>query len=76
MMKRGVTKVSQEEKMIVLTKKDEKRGEDKTRVVSLRMREELVQQLDELSRQSNRSRNDIVNYLVQYGVDHLKIVDR
>ncbi|MFR1759921.1 MAG: CopG family transcriptional regulator [Christensenellaceae bacterium] len=68
--------MNQEEKMIELSRKDEKRGEDKTRVVSLRMREELVQRLDALSQQTNRSRNDIVNFLVQYGVEHLKIVDR
>ena len=68
--------MNQEEKIIELFRKDEKRGEDKTRVVSLRMREELVQQLDALSQQTNRSRNDIVTFLVQYGVDHLKIVDR
>ena len=68
--------MNQEEKIIELSRKDEKRGEDKTRVVSLRMREELVQQLDALSQQTNRSRNDIVNFLVQYGVYHLKIVDR
>ena len=39
------------------------RGEDGNKVISIRIKEDLLGQLDSLALQSNRSRNEIINLL-------------
>ena len=58
---------------IKLTKKQPRRGDDGYKVVSVRMREGLIERLDELSTQTNRSRNEIINLLLESAVDIVKI---
>lgn len=58
---------------IKLTKKQPRRGDDGYKVVSVRMREGLIERLDELSAQTNRSRNEIINLLLESAVDIVKI---
>ena len=58
---------------IKLTKKQPRRGDDGYKVVSVRMREGLLERLDELSTQTNRSRNEIINLLLESAVDIVKI---
>ena len=58
---------------IKLTKKQPRRGDDGYKVVSVRMREGLIERLDELSTQTNRSRNEIINMLLESAVDIVKI---
>ncbi len=52
-----------------------KRGEDGYRVVSVRMREETLQKLDEITAQTNRSRNELINILVEAAIDIVAIED-
>ena len=42
-----------------------KKGEDGHKVVSVRMREDTLAKLDELSAQTNRSRNELINLLLR-----------
>ena len=58
---------------IKLTKKQPRRGDDGYKVVSVRMREGLIERLDELSTQTNRSRTEIINLLLESAVDIVKI---
>ena len=44
------------------------RGEDGHRVVSLRIRVSILEKLDELAAKTNRSRNEVANLLLEYGV--------
>ena len=41
-------------------KKKQLKGEDGTKVISVRLKDELIEQLDTLSAQSNRSRNELI----------------
>ena len=50
-----------------------KRGEDGYRVVSVRMREETLQKLDEITAQTNRSRNELINLLLDAALDIVQI---
>ncbi|MBE6779308.1 MAG: CopG family transcriptional regulator [Ruminococcaceae bacterium] len=50
-----------------------KRGEDGNRIISVRIREDILKDLDELSKESNYSRNELINIILKYGVDHLEI---
>ena len=60
---------------IRIKKKVAKRGEDGYKIVSVRMKDELISRLDELSAQSNRSRNELINLLLESAVDIVKIED-
>ena len=53
--------------------KIKKRGEDGNRVVTVRMREEILAELDRLAAESNYSRNELINLILAYGVEHIEI---
>lgn len=62
-------------KEIKITKKVKKRGDDGYKVVSVRMPEELIERLEELATDTNRSRNELINILLESAVDLVKIED-
>ena len=45
------------------------KGEDGYRVFSIRVPEETMARLDDLSSRSNRSRNELINILLNYAMD-------
>ncbi len=62
-------------KEITITKKDpEKKKDEGFRVVSVRMREKLLDRLDGLADETNRSRNEIINLLLEKAVE-IVIID-
>ena len=58
---------------IRITKKLPRKGDDGYRIVSVRMKETLLARLDALSAKSNRSRNKLINLLLESAVDIVKI---
>ena len=44
-------------------------------MVSVRMRDELIARLDDLSAKTNRSRNELINLLLDSAIDIVKIED-
>ncbi len=60
---------------IRIKKKSTRRGDDGHKVVSVRMRDELIARLDVLAETANRSRNEIINLLLESAVDIVKIED-
>ena len=58
---------------IRITKKLPRKGADGYRIVSVRMKETLLERLDALSAKSNRSRNELINLLLESAVDIVKI---
>ncbi len=58
---------------IKIKKKTAKRGDDGYKIVSVRMKDELIEKLDNLSVDSNRSRNELINLLLEAAVDIVKI---
>lgn len=58
---------------IKITKKVARRGDDGYKVVSVRMKDETIERLDTLSAQTNRSRNELINMLVEAAMDIVKI---
>ena len=53
---------------IRITKKTAKKGDDGYKIVSVRMKDELLAQLDDLSAKSNRSRNELINLLLESAI--------
>ena len=58
---------------IRITKKPPRRGADGYKVVSVRMREEMLEQLDGLSEKTNRSRNELINMLLESALHIVKV---
>ena len=53
--------------------KIKKRGEDGNKIISLRIKEELLVKIDRLAEESNYSRNGLINLMLTYGVEHVEI---
>jgi len=60
---------------IRITKKAPRRGDDGHKIVSVRMRDETITQLDELSRKTNRSRNELINMLIEASLKNVLVID-
>ena len=54
--------------------KIKKRGEDGNRIISVRIREDILSELDRISRESNYSRNELINLILKYGIENLEII--
>lgn len=50
-----------------------RRGEDGNKIVSVRMKDEIVDALDKLAGETNRSRNELINMILEYGLKNIKI---
>ena len=57
---------------LIINKKTLK-GEDGYKTFSVRMKEETVGKLNQLSKETNRSRNELINILLDYAMDHCKV---
>lgn len=58
---------------IRIKKKHAKHGDDGYRIVSVRMKDELLGKLDQLSVETNRSRNELINLLLEKAIDIVKV---
>lgn len=53
--------------------KIKKRGEDGSRVITVRIREDTLAELDRLAGESNYSRNELINIILSHGVKNIEI---
>ena len=60
---------------ITITKRTNLKGEDGHKVFSIRVREELVKKLDEIASATNRSRNELINIMLEFGIENYEITD-
>lgn len=61
------------DKEIKITKKTPRRGDDGYKIVSVRMKEEMLERLDRLAAQTNRSRNELFNLLLDSAMEIVKV---
>ena len=59
------------EKLII--NKKALKGEDGYKTFSIRIREETVAKLDQLSSETNRSRNELINILLDYAIENSEV---
>ena len=50
-----------------------KRGDDGNRIITVRIREDTLAELDRLAAESNRSRNELINLILAHGVNNIEI---
>ena len=49
------------------------KGEDGYKTFSIRIKDETVDKLDELAKKSNRSRNDLINMLLDFAIKNTEV---
>ena len=47
-----------------------KRGEDGNKVISVRLREDTLSKLDKIANETHYSRNELINIILEHGVDN------
>lgn len=57
---------------LIINKKSLK-GEDGYKTFSIRIKEETVAELDKLSQDTNRSRNELINILLEYAIRNCEV---
>lgn len=50
-----------------------KKGDDGYKVISVRIKENILNKIDDLSTKSNRSRNELINIILENSVDDVEI---
>ncbi len=59
------------EKLVI---KKNLKGEDGYKTFSVRLRDETVARLNALSEETNRSRNELINLLLDYAIDNSEVL--
>ena len=62
-------------KKLQITKKSNLKGDDRYKIFSIRVKEDIVEKLDEISAQTYRSRNELINLLLEFAVENSEIVE-
>ncbi len=50
-----------------------RRGEDGNKIITVRIKEDILAGLDKIAADSNYSRNELINIILRYGVENLEI---
>lgn len=61
------------EKQIKITKKVSRKGDNGYKIVSVRMKDKTIERLDEMSAKTNRSRNELINLLIESAIEIVTI---
>ena len=57
----------------LIIKKKNLKGEDGYKTFSVRIKDEIVVELNKLSEDTNRSRNELINTLLQYAINNSQV---
>lgn len=57
----------------LVIKKRELSGDDGYKIFSIRIKEEASKKLDALSQETNRSRNELINIMLDWSIDNIEI---
>ncbi len=58
-----------------ITKRSGLKGEDGYKTFSIRVREDIVDELDKLAAETNRSRNELINKMLEFAIDNCEVTD-
>ena len=51
------------------------KGEDGYKVFSIRVRDDIVQQLDEIAAKTNRSRNELIGIFLEFALENCEVTE-
>lgn len=58
-----------------IKKRSALKGEDGYKTFSIRIKDEIVERLDKIAKETNRSRNEIVNMMLDFGIKNCEITE-
>lgn len=61
------------ESKLTIKKRNPLKGEDGSKVISVRIKDETIHRLDALAKETNRSRNEIIGILLEFGLDNVEV---
>jgi metal-responsive CopG/Arc/MetJ family transcriptional regulator len=50
-----------------------KRGEDGSKIITVRIKEDILKALDNFAAESNYSRNELINIILRHGINNIEI---
>ena len=53
--------------------KIKKRGEDGSRMISVRLKEDILAELDRIAGETNYSRNELINLILRHGLENIEV---
>lgn len=62
------------EKLVIRPKRA--KGEDGYRTFSIRIKEELVERINDISTQTGRSRNELIGKFLEYALEHCTVSEK
>ena len=62
-------------KKLQISKRSNIKGEDGYKVFSVRIKDETVEMLEEIAKKTNRSRNELINMMLEFGIDNCEIIE-
>lgn len=60
---------------ITITKKVQRRGDDGHKIISLRIKLDTLERIEDIANKTDRSRNDVINTLLSNAIEHVLIED-
>lgn len=61
------------DKKLVISKKPKLKGEDGHKVFSVRLRDDIVERLEKIVITTNRTRNDLINTMLDFALDNSEV---
>ena len=58
-----------------ISKRSAIKGDDGSKTFSIRIKDETVERLDKIADETNRSRNDIIGLMLDFGINNCEITD-
>lgn len=62
------------DKKLKITKRSRLKGEDGYKTFSVRVKEATVEALDKIADETNRSRNELINLILEFGIENCEII--
>lgn len=62
-------------KKLQISKRSNIKGEDGYKVFSVRIKDETVNMLEDIAKKTNRSRNELINMMLEFGIDNCEIIE-
>lgn len=62
-------------KKLQISKRSNIKGEDGYKVFSVRIKDETVDMLEDIAKKTNRSRNELINMMLEFGIDNCEIIE-
>ena len=62
-------------KKLIISKRSKIKGEDGYKTFSLRIKDEVVAELDRIAEETGRSRNEIISLMLDFGMENCEITE-